>query len=58
MESNSLEGHILVSEATKTLLQSSFSEYYEFEFHKEVHISAIKKDIQSYFVYSTQEYED
>ena len=51
MESNGKEGHIMVSTATKNLLEQSFLNYFLFEFYKDVNIPSLKTNIGGYFVY-------
>lgn len=41
MESNGAEANILVSEATKNLMESVHRDQYEFEFHKEVDLHSL-----------------
>lgn len=51
MEANGKEGHIMVSSATKNLLEISFRNVFLFEYYKEVNIPALKTNIAGYFVY-------
>ena len=51
MESNGKEGHIMVSRETKNLLEEAFSDFFLFEFYKEVNIPALKMNVEGYFIY-------
>jgi len=51
MESNGKEGHIMVSEVTKNLLEQYYGNVFSFEYYKEVNIPSLKTNIGGYFIY-------
>lgn len=50
MESGGEEGHINISERTKTLLEELETMNYTFEENKKIYIKSTDSEIQSYFV--------
>ena len=51
MESNGVAGNLMVSEATKKLLETDKDLPYIFKFHKTVEISNFNTEINSFLVY-------
>ena len=49
MESNGVQGKICLSEVTKKLLENRFEEL-KFEFHKELDLSSIHRQIKCYLL--------
>ena len=57
MESGGLEGNIMVSETTKSLLEKSYPGEFRYELHKEVDVKSLKRKINGYIIYSNVEEE-
>ena len=51
MESNGKEGHIMVSEVTKNLMEQNYRNFFSFEHYKDVSIPSLKTNIGGYFIY-------
>jgi len=50
MESNGENGKVMVSEATKKLLEESFPNEFNFTFKETVHIKQTSKDIDGFLI--------
>lgn len=50
MESNGKPGCINISQETKEMLEKKFSEYFAFEFNKDVFLPNVKKNISSFYL--------
>lgn len=51
MESNGKEGHIMVSEVTRNLMEQNYRNFFSFEHYKDVSIPSLKTNIGGYFIY-------
>ena len=51
MESNGMEGNVVISEKLKDLIELKFPGYYFFEFHTLVKIEALETEINTWIVY-------